>query len=45
MTLKMVKKLNHEYLSYSNLRKHGINTCMQRQCYVPDELQKYIDLE
>lgn len=43
MTLKLIRKLDHDYLSYSNLRKHGIHSCMQGQCYVPDELQEYID--
>ena len=43
MRLRLISKLNPDLLPYKSLREHGLNTCMQSQCFVPDELQKYID--
>ena len=43
MRLRVIKKLDSSKFTYKTLRENGLESCMQGQCFVPDELQKYID--
>ena len=43
MRLRFICKFNPALFPYETLKEHGLNTWMQGQCFVPDELQKYID--
>ena len=44
MRLRLICKFNPNLFTYKKLKENGLKTCMQGQCFVPDELQKYIDL-
>lgn len=43
MEVKLVRKLDYKKLSFGDLKDHGLTGNLQSQCYVTEELQKFID--
>lgn len=43
MRLKLITELNSAVFDYYTLREHGLKSCMQGQCFVPNELQVFIN--
>ena len=43
MRIRLEKALNPGLFDFHTLKEHGLKSCLQGQCYVPPELQEYLD--